>query len=162
MLGDMSRTLSFSEVLKLKLIFSRYISAAMLDQKDKEFFDLSGALTYDPCIGNFDFVQEEVPAVPYVVANNNLFNFNASFLAQLEELHKSCGYAAYIEKYLTFPASGVQPPRLFNFSDPTDNKCDVFDLINFAAFDPNPCFDIYEITTMVCRNLHMSSFQGLC
>jgi len=28
-----------------------YVSAAMLDQKDKTYFDLSGAITYDPCIG---------------------------------------------------------------------------------------------------------------
>lgn len=121
----------------------------MLDENDKEYFDLSGALTYDPCIGQFDYVQEEVPAVPFVVANNNLFGFNDSFIAQLEDLHKSCGYSDYIEKYLTFPASGVQPPVFFNYSDPTDANCDVFDLINFAAFDPNPCFDIYEITAMV-------------
>lgn len=121
----------------------------MLDENDKEYFDLSGALVYDPCIGQFDYVQEEVPAVPFVVENNNLFNFNESFIAQLESLHKSCGYADYIEKYLTFPASGVQPPVFFNYSDPTDQNCDVFNLINFAAFDPNPCFDIYEITAMV-------------
>jgi carboxypeptidase D len=119
----------------------------MLDQKDKEYFDLSGALTYDPCIGQFDYVQEEVPAVPFVVANNNLFNFNESFLAQLQGLHESCGYADYIDKYLTFPASGVQPPVFFNYT--SEENCDVFDLINVAAFDPNPCFDIYEITTMV-------------
>jgi len=30
-----------------------YVSAAMLDQKDKTYFDLSGAITYDPCIGKY-------------------------------------------------------------------------------------------------------------
>jgi carboxypeptidase D len=90
------------------------------------------------CIGQFDYVQEEVPAVPYVVANNNFFNFNDSFIAQLEDMHKSCGYADYIEKYLVFPPSGVQPPVFFNYS--SQENCDVFDLIDFAAFDPNPCF----------------------
>jgi carboxypeptidase D len=28
-----------------------YISSAMLDQDDKEYFNLAGALLYDPCIG---------------------------------------------------------------------------------------------------------------
>lgn len=28
-----------------------YISSAMLDQRDAEYFNLSGALLYDPCIG---------------------------------------------------------------------------------------------------------------
>lgn len=99
----------------------------------------------DPCIGQFDYVQEEVPTVPYVVENNNFFNFNASFIAQLQELHESCGYAEYIEKYLTFPPPGPQPPVYFNYT--SEANCDVFDLVNFAAFDPNPCFDIYEINT---------------
>jgi len=71
-----------------------------------------GALVYDPCIGQFDYVQQEVPAVPFVVQNNNLFNFNESFLAQLEDLHESCGYADYIEKYLQFPPAGNQPPGM--------------------------------------------------
>jgi carboxypeptidase D len=68
---------------------------------------------YDPCIGQFDYVQQEVPAVPFVLENANLFNFNLSFIAQLEELHQSCGYAEYIEKYLHFPPSDVQPPGEF-------------------------------------------------
>ncbi|MCJ1398410.1 hypothetical protein MMC11_001608 [Xylographa trunciseda] len=122
-----------------------YISAAMLNQKDTEYFNLQGALTYDPCIGDFNLVQEEIPAVPYVQAYNNLFNFNATFLAQLEALDESCGYAAYREKYLTFPPPGIQPPGFLNYSSPTDQKCDVFDLINNEAFENNPCFNIYEV-----------------
>lgn len=101
--------------------------------------------------------------MPLVVANNNFFNFNDSFIEQLVELHKSCGYEEYIEKYLVFPPSGPQPPEYFNYT--SQANCDVFDLIDFAAFDPNPCFgkhltriradgnlssfwpDIYEINT---------------
>jgi carboxypeptidase D len=124
-----------------------YISAAMLDQNDTEFFDLSGALTYDPCIGQFDYVQEEIPTVPFVVKNNNLFNFNGTFIAELEHLHQTCGYADYIKKYLTFPASGIQPPLFFNYT--SDANCDVLDIVNVAAFTPIPCFDIYDIPAMV-------------
>lgn len=32
-----------------------YISSAMLDQNDEEYFNLSGALLYDPCIGKNKF-----------------------------------------------------------------------------------------------------------
>ena len=141
-----------------------YISAAMLNQKDPEYFDLNGihnatnskdlynanaqhpgALVYDPCIGDFNFVQEEIPVVPFVKANNNLFGFNATFLAQLEALDESCGYAAYREKYLTFPPPGNQPAEYFNYSNPADDKCDVFDIIDNEAFENNPCFNIYEV-----------------
>jgi carboxypeptidase D len=118
----------------------------MLDQNDTCYYDLSGALVYDPCIGQYDYTQEEVPAVPYVLENANLFNFNQSFLDQLQSLHEYCGYADYIDRYLRFPATGPQPPVYFNYT--SEAGCDVFDMIDNAAFDPNPCFDIYEITSM--------------
>ena len=102
-----------------------------------------GALVYDPCIGQFDYTQEEAVAVPYVQANNNLLNFNASFLAQLESLDESCGYATLREKYLTFPPPGNQPSVYFNYT--SEANCDVFDMIDNAALEVNPCFDIYEI-----------------
>ncbi|KAL3444712.1 Alpha/Beta hydrolase protein [Aspergillus insuetus] len=123
-----------------------YISAAMLDQDDKEYYDLSGALVYDPCIGQHDYVQEQVPAVPFVLSNANMFNFNESFTATLEDLHKTCGYADFIDEYLVFPASSQQPAKFFNYT--TDSDCDVFDLINNEAFASNTCFDIYEINQM--------------
>ena len=61
----------------------------MLDKKNKTHFDLrgkrrnlyiakwiltytpsAGALVYDPCIGSFDYVQNEVPAVPFALKVN--------------------------------------------------------------------------------------------
>jgi carboxypeptidase D len=100
-------------------------------------------MVYDPCIGQFDYVQEEVPIVPFVQQNANLFNFNQSFMAELESLHQSCGYQDYIDKYLTFPASEVQPPVQFDYN--TEASCDVFDLVFNTVLDPNPCFNLYEI-----------------
>lgn len=92
-------------------------------------------------------MQEEVPAYPFVQQNNNVFGLNETFLAQMEELDKSCGYAEYREKYLTFPPSGLQPPTSFNYSDPADIACDVFDLIINAGYATNPCSNVYEVTT---------------
>lgn len=117
-----------------------YISAAMLDQNDTTYYDLSGALAYDPCIGSFDYTQEEAVAVPYVLANNNLLNLNQSFVEVLESLHESCGYKEYFDTYFTFPPSGQQPPKFFNYSDPDDLACDVFDMIDNAALEVNNCF----------------------
>ena len=104
---------------------------------------LKGAIVYDPCIGQFDYTQEEVVAVPYVQAYNNVLNLNASFVAQLESLDESCGYAAVREKYLTFPPPGNQPAVFFNYT--SEANCDVFDMIDNAALEENPCFDIYEV-----------------
>ncbi|OJJ46999.1 hypothetical protein ASPZODRAFT_131918 [Penicilliopsis zonata CBS 506.65] len=119
-----------------------YISAAFLDQNDTEYFDLTGALTYDPCIGQWDWVQEEAPAVPFVLENTNMFNFNETFLAELEALHESCGYKEFIDEYLVFPASGVQPPKFMNWT--ADADCDVYDTILDEALEINPCFDLYS------------------
>lgn len=46
-----------------------------------------GALASDPCIGQLGHTQEKAVAVPYVQANHNLLNLNASFLAQREVPH---------------------------------------------------------------------------
>lgn len=104
---------------------------------------LIGALTYDPVIGQFDYTQEEVVAVPYVVANQALLNLNDTFVAMLEGLDVSCGYAALREEYLTFPPPGNQPAKYFNYT--SEANCDVFDMIDNAALAVNPCFDIYAI-----------------
>lgn len=117
-----------------------YISAAMLDQNDTTNYDLSGALAYDPCIGSFVYTQQEAVVVPYAVANNNLLNLNQSFVQELESLHESCGYKEYVDTYLTYPPPGQQPPKFFNYSDPADIACDVFDMIDTAALTLNNCF----------------------
>ena len=54
-----------------------------------------------------------------------------------------------MEKYLVFPPHGPLPPP----PDSTKPGCDLFtDVIN-AAFEINPCFDIYQVAT-TCPSLH--------
>lgn len=120
-----------------------YISAAMLNQKDKTYYDLTGALVYDPCIGEFDYIQAQVPAVQNVVLNPNLFNFNASFMSHIQDASKSCGYDAYFDKYFKFPPAGVQPTTSFNASKTP--QCDLADMIESAVLENNPCWDVYAI-----------------
>ncbi len=98
---------------------------------------------YDPVIGQYVYTQEEVVAVPYVLANQNILNLNSTFVATLESLDKSCGYAALRDTYFTFPPPGNQPAKFFNYTSEAD--CDVFSMIDNAALTVNPCFDIYEI-----------------
>ena len=98
---------------------------------------------YDPVIGQFEYTQEEVVAVPFVQAHQDILNINSSFLAELEKLDQSCGYAALRDKYLTFPPPGNQPSKFFNFT--SEANCDVFTMLDNALLEINPCFDIYEI-----------------
>ncbi|AAW43002.1 carboxypeptidase D, putative [Cryptococcus deneoformans JEC21] len=125
-----------------------YIGAAMLDAQDKTYYNLSGALMYDPTIGESVFVQEQITTYPFVEANANLFNFNKTTMAELKDLHEFCGYKEYIERYLTFPPTENQPPLFFDYYDFDNITCAIFDIVNNMALRINPCFDIYEINLM--------------
>jgi carboxypeptidase D len=99
---------------------------------------------YDPCIGSYSYVAEEVTAYPFVEANNNMIGLNASFLSELKELDESCGFAEFREKYYKFPAAGVQPiaPNIDSGS-----TCDINTAATNAALKINPCFNSYELVT---------------
>jgi carboxypeptidase D len=114
----------------------------MLNRNDTTYYDVKGALVYDPTIGATTYTQEEAPAYPFVEYNNNMIGLNSSFMDTLKGLDESCGYAAYREKYYTFPAAGIQPPPP-GISD----ACDINGLASNAAFNINPCFNSYEINT---------------
>jgi carboxypeptidase D len=94
-------------------------------------------------IGSFNWVQEEVPTLPFVLTNNAILGLNASILARLAHLDKSCGYASFRRKYLRYPPRGIQPTKFFTFND--DNPCDVGWLTAKAAAAGNPCFNFYNI-----------------
>lgn len=67
-------------------------------------------------------------------------------MTALAEAYETCGYKDYTEQYLTFPASGVQPVQIGSYND-TDDACDVWTQIYLSAYQPNPCFNVYEIST---------------
>jgi carboxypeptidase D len=69
----------------------------MIAANDSKYFNVSGALIYDPEIGN-DYVQLAVPITPFIYRQNAFLNFNDTFLTQLADLHSVCGFADYIEK----------------------------------------------------------------
>ncbi len=116
-----------------------YISAAMLDQDDTEYYDVKGALMYDPCIGAFD-AQDDIATLPFVEANNNVLGYNESFLQHLRDLDDECGYADFRDQYLVFPPSGVQPA----LKEPS-GKCTAWSQSYDAAYAQNPCFNVYQL-----------------
>jgi carboxypeptidase D len=113
----------------------------MLNAADKTHYDLHGALVYDPCIGQFQQVQEQIPIVPFVKSNAQFFNFDASTMSSLESQHESCGYASYIDSYLQFPPSGKQP----YLPAAPPSGCDLFNSVYDSALNGNSCFNIYEV-----------------
>jgi carboxypeptidase D len=121
-----------------------YVSSAIIDMNDTTHFDLGGALMYDPVIGQYDYIQNTIPAYPYIKEYSLFFNFNNTFMKNLEAAHSDCGYASYIDKYLQFPPPGVQP-ALYGVYNTSNPSCDVWDLAHNTAFLSNPCFNSYEI-----------------
>ncbi|PBP15891.1 putative serine-type carboxypeptidase F [Diplocarpon rosae] len=117
-----------------------YISAEMLNRKDKEHFDVGGALMYDPAIGSHDLIQAEAVAYPYIQKWNNILGLNASFMEELKDTDRVCGYAEYRDYYLAIPANVTQPvtPRL-------TPQCDIHYHACEAAFRINPCFSPFDL-----------------
>lgn len=98
---------------------------------------------YDPCIGAIDTVQQEYTAYPHVEKYRNIWGLNDTYMETLKGLHEQCGFKAFIDQYLTFPPSGVQPQLSWNYT--ANATCDIFDMAYYAAVDLNPCFNLYEI-----------------
>jgi carboxypeptidase D len=120
-----------------------YIADAMLNKKDKVYYDLQAIMIYDPSTST-DYIQEQVPAVAFMDYWKPIFSLNDSYVDTLHKKAKTCGYTDYLNKYLVFPPAGVQP---IVPPETAPGDCDVFtDLFNAATLI-NPCFDIYQIAT---------------
>ncbi|KAI0751809.1 alpha/beta-hydrolase [Daedaleopsis nitida] len=103
---------------------------------------LKGFFVSDPVLG-WDVIQEQVPAVNFVHKYEHVFAFNQTFLAHLDSVAASCGYADYMDKFVTYPPKGLLP--LPGKSTEADRGCDVWDMIFDAAITINPAFNIYRI-----------------
>lgn len=77
-----------------------------------------------------------------------------SFLAHLNDQAVTCGYANYMEEFVTFPPKGLLP--LPGGTTHTARGCDLWDEIFDAALVINPAFDIYRIFDTVCGQSQQS------
>src|SRR5271155_4367757 len=113
----------------------------MVDKNNTNYFDISGILVYDPCIGEFVTVQEQIPTLQWVKNNHLNLNLNDTFMAELEAVDKECGYTGYLDHYLVFPPAGQQPELYFNYS--SNSGCDINTLAQDGILEVNPCFNPY-------------------
>lgn len=77
--------------------------------------------------------------MPFVENNMNLFNLNDTYMATLRALDQSCGYAAFRDNYLKFPATGILPTP--PSSSAQNGSCDLWDAVYNAVSLINPCFE---------------------
>lgn len=130
-------------------MYCPYIAAAMLDQNDTAYFDISGLMIYDPSF-QYD-VASQVSTVPFVDAHPSHFPFNDTYNKFLHNLSDACGYTEYIENALTFPPAGpfIDTPGLSHSEkDPrgyATEDCDVYAALYYGIIDIDSCFNIYQV-----------------
>lgn len=134
-----------------------YIADAMFKANDKEFYNISSILIYDPSLSH-DVVQEHIPVTAFVDYWLPLLDLNASFVESLHNMSDACGYTAFMEENLVFPPKGPlpTPPNV----DLSDDSCDTFDAVFSAATSINPCFDIYQVATTCPLLFDVLGFPG--
>jgi carboxypeptidase D len=132
-----------------------YIADAMLNEKDKEYYNLSSILIYDPSLSS-DVIQEQIPAVPFVEYWGPLLNLNATFMSDIQKRAVKCNYTSYMEQYMVFPPKGPLPTP----PDETVDGCDIWDDVLTAATWANPCFDIYQVATTCPLLYDVLGFPG--
>lgn len=121
-----------------------YIADAMFNKNDTEYYNISSIMIYDPSL-SYDVVQEHIPVTAFVDYWQPLLGLNESFVSHLHNMSDRCGYTSFMEEALTFPPKGPLPtPPNFDLSD---ESCDTFDDVFYAASNVNPCFDIYQVAT---------------
>ncbi|KAH9949191.1 hypothetical protein B0H21DRAFT_730058 [Amylocystis lapponica] len=104
--------------------------------------NLTGIWISDPSV-SWDIVQTEIPAVNFVHKYLNVFSFNQTFMAELDETATRCGYTDYFDKYVTYPPTGPLP--LPGGSTYAIDGCNVWETIFGAALLVDPAFNISRI-----------------
>ncbi|TID02862.1 putative serine carboxypeptidase [Colletotrichum higginsianum] len=135
-------------------LFTPYISAAMLDARDARdadaddagYFGVKGMMVLDPVLSQ-GVLGQDFGVARVIDYWGPAFVLNDTVRAAIAEIDDRCGYAAYVDRYLTFPPSGPQPakiPGAFRWGDYVP-ECDSFTAFAEAAKDANPCFSIYNV-----------------
>jgi carboxypeptidase D len=122
-----------------------YIADSFITADDDKYFNLAGISINDPIIGD-ETIQQQVVLLPYVNFWQNLLFLNDTFMEQITQHHKECGYTDYMDKYFKFPPPEGAFPVLPDPYSSENYTCDQFDNFYSAILEVNPCFNIYHIT----------------
>ncbi|KAL0956002.1 hypothetical protein HGRIS_002178 [Hohenbuehelia grisea] len=108
--------------------------------------NLKGIWIADPSL-SYGVVQQEIPALRFARANQNLFPFNSSFWNQLQTISDACGYTDYLDKFVTYPPAGQLPlPAATNGTFTVTPQCRIHSLVQRAVGVLNPVFDVYRVS----------------
>jgi carboxypeptidase D len=102
----------------------------------------------DPCSGLREQIRWpllfQVRSFHLDICFSSLTNVTSqTYMAHLEKKAAKCNYTGYVDKYVTYPPTGLLP--LPGDSVEFAKGCDVWDDIFYNALIINPAFDIYRI-----------------
>ncbi|KAE8352137.1 Alpha/Beta hydrolase protein [Aspergillus coremiiformis] len=117
-----------------------YIASAMLDEDDTKYFNVKGIQINDPSM-NHDSVMTYAPAVSHLNHFANVFSLNDTFMANANARAEKCGFKQFLDEALTYP-----PPKDFPVLPEVTVECAIWHDIVAAAYNVNPCFNIYHLT----------------
>lgn len=143
-------------------MYCPYIADAFINANDTAYFDMSGVLMYDPVISNY-YLQTIIPATQFVTYWSGLFPFNDTFRAEMHKTDKECGLTKFVHDHLVYPPKGNLPNRFPGENDDGSVKANCInsaDAIVKAILPLNPCFNIYQITTMCPMLWDVVGFPG--
>jgi carboxypeptidase D len=130
-------------------MYAPFISGAMLDHNDKEYFNVSGMAVWDGLYSKFPLV-EDIPVARYVDKWKETLPFNDTFKASIKAIDEQCGYSAYLDEFLVFPPKGPQP-AIMPGEDPATGmprlECSLYLATFLAAKELNPCLNPFDVTT---------------
>jgi len=108
--------------------------------------NLKGIWIADPSL-SYGVVQQEIPALRFARANQNLFPFNSSFWDELQTISDTCGYTDYLDNFVTYPPAGQLPlPVATNGTFSVTPACRIHSPIQRAVGVLNPVFDVYRVS----------------
>ncbi|RPD60583.1 alpha/beta-hydrolase [Lentinus tigrinus ALCF2SS1-7] len=119
-----------------------YLANYIYENPDELALELQGIFIADPVLGWY-VAQQQIPAVAFVHKYDPVFSLNRTFMAQIDAVAARCGYANYVNTYMTYPPKGPLP--LPGNSTEYDEGCNVWEMILNASVLVNPGFNYYRI-----------------
>lgn len=119
-----------------------YIANHIHENPTQLDLSLQGMWINDPLL-SWGVVQQQIPAVDFVKKHAYVFSFNQTFMNYLEKKAATCNYTGYVDKYVTYPPTGLLP--LPGDSVDSADGCEVWDEIYNASLIINPAFSPYRI-----------------
>nr|VWO97797.1 Uncharacterized protein [Ganoderma boninense] len=87
--------------------FVPYIANYLYENPSPDL-QLKGIWMADPSL-TWDLVHQSIPSLGFVQANRNVFPFNSTFMAQLQNMSDACGFTDYFDRYVRYPPWGQLP-----------------------------------------------------